>query len=234
MISAQALTSIRERIDRARERVGLEDAPPVEIVAVTKAFPREAIMEAYQAGLRSIGETRVQEARKKRNELPDLPGLTLRMIGHLQSNKARKAVDLFDTIDSVDSVKLGKRIARFATEKDRVMPILLQVNTARDPAKFGFDPDEMDALIELVHLPGIRVEGLMTIGALTTRSEQTRQTFGQLRQLKDSMNEQLAPEVRLHHLSMGMTADFEIGVEEGATMVRIGTALFGSRPGGKN
>ncbi|MFQ6615326.1 MAG: YggS family pyridoxal phosphate-dependent enzyme [Fidelibacterota bacterium] len=230
MIDPGALSSIREGIDRARKRAGLEDAPPVEIVAVTKGFPKEAIDSAYRAGLRSIGETRVQEAGEKMDRLPELPGLTLRMIGHLQSNKARKGVSLFDTIDSVDSVKLGKRISRIASQQRTVMPVLLQVNTGGDPAKFGFSLNDVGDLIELVHLPGIRVEGLMTIGALTTDTEETRRTFRRLRQLRDQLNEQLAPGVRLHHLSMGMTADFKIAVEEGATMVRIGTALFGPRP----
>ncbi|MFQ6675085.1 MAG: YggS family pyridoxal phosphate-dependent enzyme [Fidelibacterota bacterium] len=230
MTVPEALRSIRERIEGARRRAGRQNSPPVEVVAVTKAFPAQAITDAYRAGLRAVGETRVQEARRKVERLPQLPGLTVRMIGHLQSNKARKAVELFDTIDSVDSVKLGRLISRIAREQGKVMPILLQVNTAEDPAKFGFDPGQVDELMELVYLAGIRVEGLMTIGALTARPEETRETFRRLRRLRDRMNKALPPSKKLHHLSMGMTGDFEIGVEEGATMVRIGTALFGPRP----
>lgn len=231
MISPEALESIRDRIDRARVRAGRDEtSPPVEIVAVTKAFPSEAIIAAYEAGLRSIGETRVQEARDKLDRLPELPGLTLRMIGHLQSNKARKAVELFDTLDSIDSVKLGKLVSTAAGQLEKPVPVLLQVNTARDPDKFGFDPDDVESLLEMLELPGIKVEGLMTIGALTPREEETRRTFRRLYELREAMNNHLAPEVRLRELSMGMTGDFEIGVEEGATMVRIGTALFGPRP----
>lgn len=230
MIDPEALQSVRSRIDRARRRAGLQDAPPVEIVAVTKSFSVEAIRDAYEAGLRSVGETRVQEAREKMDRLPQLPGLILRMIGHLQSNKARKAVELFDTIDSVDSVKLGRLVSTIAAKQARRMSILLQVNTARDPAKFGFDPERLDDLLEMVELPGVNVEGLMTIGALTPQEEETRRTFRRLRRLMDEMNNELAPDLRLRHLSMGMTNDFEMGVEEGASMVRIGTALFGPRP----
>ncbi|MFQ6673191.1 MAG: YggS family pyridoxal phosphate-dependent enzyme [Fidelibacterota bacterium] len=230
MIKPGALKSIREKIEMARIRAGREGDPPVEIVAVTKAFPAGAIAAAYGAGLRTIGETRIQDATEKFREVGELPGLKRRLIGHLQSNKAGKAADCFDWIDSVDSVKLGRRLSSIAGTRGKAIPVLVQVNTARDPAKFGFGPEQTEELLELLDLPGLKVGGLMTIGALTEDEAKIRRTFRDLRELRDLLNEQLPAHDRLSELSMGMTGDFEIAVEEGATMVRIGTALFGPRP----
>ena len=231
MINQAALESVRERIDRARRRVGSEKDPPVEIVAVTKSFPGEHIVSAHESGLFTIGENRVQEAEKKFKELPELAGMKCRLIGHLQSNKARTAMEIFDAIDSVDSLKLAKRLSRMVIEKGESFPVLAQVNTAADPAKSGFDLNDIELLLELSDLPGLLVEGLMTIGELTRDESHIRKTFAKLRELRGDLNRQLPPDRKMKTLSMGMTSDFEVAVEEGATMIRIGRALFGERPG---
>jgi len=230
VINRTVLKSVRTRIETAQSRVGREKAPPIEIIAVTKAFPANTIEEAYHAGVRSIGENRVQEAIEKFKEIPPLPGLKRRLIGHLQTNKARKAVDLFDTIDSIDSIKLARKLSGIEQEPDKELPCLVQVNTARDPAKFGFNPSQIEEIIEIIDIKGLNVEGLMTIGALVEDETQIRLTFQKLREMKEKINVHLSQEKQLIHLSMGMSADFEIAVEEGATMLRIGTALFGPRP----
>ena len=189
------------------------------------------MLSAYEAGLRSIGENRVQEALGKYGDLEKLAGLNLRLIGHLQSNKARKAVDLFDTIDAVDSVKLARKLSNIAHEKGIEIPVLIEVNTAGDPAKFGFDTTETGEMLEITELDGVKVEGLMTIGTLTEDEGQIRAAFRDLREVRDKINHEAGTGKQLVHLSMGMSGDFEIAVEEGATMVRLGTVLFGTRPG---
>ena len=234
MISAATLKSVRDRIEKARSRTGRENEPPVEIIAVTKAFPPDTIIRAYKSGVRSIGENRVQEAMVKFKEVPDLPGLKRRLIGHLQSNKARKAVNLFDTIDSIDSVKLGRKLSSIAKETGKEIPTLIQVNTADDPAKYGFDSSQTEEILEVINLEGLRAEGLMTIGTLTQDKSITRETFKRLWNLRDELNDQLPREKQLIHLSMGMSGDYEIAVEEGATMLRLGTVLFGPRPNSPN
>ena len=157
---------------------------PVEIVAVTKSFPGEHIVSAHESGLFTIGENRVQEAEKKFKELPELAGMNCRLIGHLQSNKARTAMEIFDAIDSVDSLKLAKRLSRIVIEKGESFPVLAQVNTAADPAKSGFDLNDIELLLELADLPGLLVEGLMTIGELTRDESHIRKTFAKLRELR--------------------------------------------------
>lgn len=230
MITAASLKSVQDRIDGARSRSGRHDDPPIEIIAVTKAFAFEAILGAYQTGLRSIGEVRVQEASAKFRRIPELPGLKRRLIGHLQSNKARNAVDIFDTIDTIDSVKVANKVASIAREQGDVIPVLVQVNTAEDPAKFGFKSQETEEILEIMSMEGLKVEGLMTIGELTKDEPKIRGVFRRLRILRDELNAQVSQEKRMVHLSMGMSADFEIAVEEGATILRLGTILFGPRP----
>lgn len=231
MIDPATLKSVRDRIDKARLRAGRQQEPPVEIVAITKAFPASTIIKAYDASVRAIGENRVQEAARKFQELPPLAGLEKRLVGHLQSNKARKAVDLFDTIDSIDSLKMARRLGTIAAEQNRQLFVLIQVNSADDPGKFGFDVSQKDQMLEVINMDRLTVEGLMTIGELTEDESRVREAFRRLRNLRDELNTFLPPEKQLNHLSMGMSGDFEIAVEEGATMVRLGTALFGPRPG---
>jgi pyridoxal phosphate enzyme (YggS family) len=187
----------------------------------------EEIEGALRAGVTDIGENRVQEADNKFNQAKEvLPKLTKRLVGHLQSNKTKKALQLFDTIDSVDSIKLANKIGKCPDVK--VIPVLLEVNTSGESAKFGFDPLNIDDMLQCLEVDGIDVQGLMTIGPLTKDKQAIRGAFIKLRDLLDQINSQRQNK-KLSELSMGMSGDFEIAVEEGATMVRLGTALFGAR-----
>lgn len=229
MIDLGVLDQVRENIENARVRAGFDSKSLVEIIAVTKTFPANAIISAYNAGIFSIGENKVQEAVEKFPHLPILPKLTRRFIGHLQSNKVRTAINVFDAIDAIDTLKLGRKVSRFGVDRGKPIPVLLQVNTSGDPKKYGFDPIEIDEMLALVEEPGLRIEGLFTLGRFTEDKVVIRKTFRDLRKLKESLNEQISPDRQLFHLSMGMTSDYEIAVEEGATMVRLGTVLFGKR-----
>jgi len=153
-----------------------------------------------------------------------MPHLSKRFIGHLQSNKVNKCLELFDTIDSVDSVKLLKRISNTASHQERTIHVLLEINTSGETQKHGFLPDQLNEIRECFNIPNINIDGFMTVGPLTIDKEKIRNSFIQLRELKDTMNQP-----GLNELSMGMSGDYEIAVEEGSTMVRLGTALFGVR-----
>jgi pyridoxal phosphate enzyme (YggS family) len=217
---------VLERIARAAERAA-RSANDVQLVAVTKTVSAERLTAAVAAGITVLGENRVQEAESK---APSVTGVTWHLVGPLQGNKARRAVNLFDVIETVDSVGLARRLAGIVTRDGRVpYPVLLQVNVDRDPAKAGFDPDTLAAAIEdLRAVAGLDYRGLMTVGRLVDEPEAARPTFVALRELSKRLRAPwpaLGPE-----LSMGMTDDFEVAVEEGATIVRIGRALFGERP----
>ena len=229
MIDLDALKSVQERIEAAKARSNREQDPPVQIVAITKTFPTSAIESAYKAGIKNIGENRIQEAAQKFPHLAELPRLTKRLVGHLQSNKVGKAVDLFDAIDSIDSLKLARRLNRLMMEPHSKYESLLQVNTGQDSAKHGFHPEKIETLLEALELKNLGVKGLMTIGTLTNDETTVRKTFQKLKQLKERLNKHLSKESQLTELSMGMSSNYEMAVEEGATMVRIGTALFGER-----
>jgi len=228
-VISDRVASIRERIASAAERAGR--APEaVNLVAVSKTFPQEAVRAAFEAGVREFGENRVQEAESKIGALPDLRerGLRWHLIGHLQSNKARRAVELFDVIQSLDSVDLAKRVARLAGEAGREAKTLLQVDLAGETTKFGLpEKDARPALEELRGMDDIRVEGLMVLPPWCDDPEEARPYFRRLRALRD----QAAADGLLdgEELSMGMSHDFEVAVEEGATIVRVGTAIFGER-----
>lgn len=221
--------SVKERIVTAQLRS--DNKAPITIVAVTKTHPASIILEARQAGLDTIGENRVQEAEDKFSKIAEiLPNITKRLVGHLQSNKINKALNLFDTIDSVDSLKLASKIGKKAVSLNRTIPILLEVNTSGESAKFGFIPDNIDEMLACFEIPGIEIQGLMTIGPLTSDIKRIRRAFIILRELRNSIKNQLKKNVdKFTELSMGMSGDFEIAVEEGATMVRLGTILFGQR-----
>jgi pyridoxal phosphate enzyme (YggS family) len=195
-------------------------------VAVSKTVPAVRLSAAVAAGLTTLGENRVQEAEAK---VAALPGVTWHLVGHLQSNKARRAVELFDTIESVDSVELAVRLDRLAAELGRApLPVYLQVNVDRDEAKAGFTPDGLErALPALAGLRSLRLGGLMTVGLLVGTAEEARPTFVRLRELSARLRSQAGSLGA--GLSMGMTDDFEVAVEEGATIVRVGRALFGER-----
>jgi hypothetical protein len=223
---ARAREAVVARIAEAARRVG-RDPGDVQLVAVSKTVSADRVRVAIEAGLTVLGENRVQEAEAKKAVVP---GAIWHLVGPLQSNKARKAIETFDVIESVDSVDLAGRLSRIAVELARApMPVLLQANVDDDPQKAGFDPARLEAgLPEILDLPGIRVDGLMTVGRIAASAEAARPTFVALRRLSEQLR---AREPRPGPaLSMGMTGDFEVAVEEGATLVRVGRALFGERP----
>ena len=197
------------------------------LVAVSKTVAAERVRAAVEAGMTLFGENRVQEALAK---VPEVPGARWHLVGPLQSNKARRAVEAFDMIETVDSVGLAQRLDRIAGELGRAsVPILLQVNVDRDLPKSGFAPDDLArAIDELLDLARLDVRGLMTIGREVPRPDDARGTFAGLRELSDRLREMWPGLGR--ELSMGMTDDYPIAVEEGATIVRVGRALFGERP----
>jgi len=218
-------SKIEQRISAACERAG-RDRNSVSLVAVTKGHSPEMIRSAADSGQTLFGENKVQEAKAK---IPLCPGkLHWHMIGHLQSNKCRDAVYFFEMIESVDSLELAQELDKAAAKWGKTMPILLEVNIAGESSKFGFRPDQLlDQFLQINDLPKIEIHGLMTIAPWTPEPEKVRPIFEQLRELKEQCEQKLgAP---LPHLSMGMSGDFETAIEEGATIVRIGTALFGPR-----
>jgi pyridoxal phosphate enzyme (YggS family) len=220
------LDSINGRIRAACVRAGREPAS-VLLLPVSKAQPPDLINEAAKLGLTIFGENKVQEAKAKR---PLCSGrLRWHMIGHLQSNKARDAVELFEMIQSVDSLPLAREISKRADQAAKTMPILLEVNIVGEASKFGYQPDQLLVdFLEINALPRLEIHGLMTVPPYSPVPEKVRPVFRGLRDLKAQCEQLLgAP---LPHLSMGMSGDFEVAIEEGATIVRIGTALFGERP----
>ena len=214
---AERVAHVRQRVERAAERAGRSPAD-VAIVAVSKSFPRQAIEEAVAAGIAHLGESRVQEAAAKIPGLRRLP-VTWHLVGHLQANKAKTAVELFDIIHSVDSLHLAEVLSHRA---QRPLPVLLEVNAAGETSKFGFPPSEVAAAAQAVaRLPHLDLRGLMTVAPWASDPEAVRPIFRHLRRLRDALG--------LPELSMGMTDDFEVAIEEGATLVRIGRAIFGER-----
>jgi PLP dependent protein len=219
------LNSIQQRIHAACDRAG-RDPATVTLMAVTKGQPPEAINEAAQLGVTLFGESKVQEARAK---IPLCSGrATWHMIGHLQTNKARDAVGMFAMIQSVDSYHLAEEINKRAEQMAKTMPVLLEVNAVGESSKFGYRPERLlEEVLRINALPRLEIHGLMTVPPYTTDAERLRSLFRQMRELKQHCDDLLgAP---LPHLSMGMSGDFEWAIEEGATLVRIGTALFGPR-----
>ena len=225
MSLAENLEKIQLRMRAACERAG-RDRDSVTLLAVSKTHPPETIRAAADAGQILFGENKVQEAKAK---IPLCPGqLRWHFIGHLQSNKCRDAVDLFEMIQSVDSLALAQEINKRAEAAARTMPVLLEANVAGEASKFGFAPDKLLAELGVLNaLPRLEIRGLMAVPPWTADPEKARPHFRRLRELKQQAEAVLgAP---LAHLSMGMSDDFEIAIEEGATIVRIGTALFGPR-----
>ena len=218
---AANIRSIRDRIAAAAASAG-RDPAEITLVAICKTFPPGLVAEAHRAGLRHFGENRVQEAAEKIPGLRYLePRPTWHMVGHLQTNKVKAALELFDIVESVDSVHLGQAIARHAGGKR--VPLLLEVNVSGEASKYGFTLSELpEALRSLQALPELDVRGLMTVAPIAEDPETVRVVFQQLRGLRDRLY--------LKDLSMGMTDDFEVAIQEGATIVRIGRAIFGARP----
>lgn len=219
------LVQVRARIARACARAG-RDPRSVRVVAVTKGFPVAVARAAFEAGLEDLGENYVQEAREKVGAVPEA---TWHFVGHLQRNKAREAVRLFRWIHSLDSLELAAELSRRAVQHGRTVDVLVQVNVAAEPQKHGATPEDAFRIAEAaVRLPGLRLRGLMTIAPQSPDPEAVRWVFRELWALRDRI--QLRLGTPLPELSMGMTDDFEVAVEEGATVVRIGRALFGERP----
>jgi len=219
------IENVRARIDAACARCGRSTAE-ITLVAVTKTVPAGIIRQAYDLGLSVIGENRVQDGWDKFAQLGDLP-LEWHLIGHLQTNKVRRALQFVRMIESVDSLHLAAEINRVATESGSRIKILLEVNTSGEPSKFGVKPEQSAELAQQVAaLPNLELAGLMTVGIWSDDQTRIRAGFASLRQIRDRLQ---LPGLGLPHLSMGMSDDFEIAIEEGATFLRIGRALFGER-----
>lgn len=230
--------AIRERLRRVQDRIRAacaragRDPRAVRVVGVTKGFDAELAAAAARAGVVDLGENRVQEAREKIPSVRQLVGedaVTWHLVGHLQRNKARWAVQLFTWVHSVDSPELAHELSRRAAAAGRVLHVLVEVNVAGEATKYGTTPEQAPALVELLsRLPGLRVVGLMTVAPQSPDPEGVRWVFRALRELRDRIR--VGCGLELPELSMGMTDDFEVAVEEGATLVRLGRALFGERP----
>lgn len=246
MVDIEAnLRDVQRRIAEAAGRAG-RDPAEITLVAVTKMFTVAHIQAAYELGVRHFGENRVREAEEKIpivnqwvEEKHTLSPLTWHMVGHLQSRKAKDAIQLFDIIHSVDTLKLAKRLDRLCRREDRIMPILLEANVSGEESKYGFAlerwaEDEKQrgrffAIVEeILALPQVEVQGLMTMAPIVADPEEARPYFRRLRRLRDALAERFPGEY-WRHVSMGMTDDFEVAIEEGATIVRIGRAIFGER-----
>lgn len=231
MITAEQLADnleyVRGAIAQAAERAS-RDARDVTLIAVSKTVSLDLVRIAYNLGVTDFGENRVQDALPKIAELHP-PGLRWHMIGHLQSNKASKVVGAFASVQSVDNLRLAQALERHAGKQDMVLPVLLQVNVSGEASKEGMSAAEAPELArQIVALPHLRVEGLMTIAPLAQNPEETRPVFRQLRLLRDYLRNEI-PQCEWQRLSMGMTDDYRVAIEEGATIVRIGRAIFGER-----
>jgi pyridoxal phosphate enzyme (YggS family) len=230
------LQRVRARIAAAAARAG-RDPESVILIAVSKTQPVEVLRAAHALGLRHLGENRVGEAQAKIGHLP--ADIEWHMVGHVQSRKAKLVVPLFHMVHSLDSEKLASRFERLCASQDRILPVLLELNVSGEASKYGLPADrwqdaaaQWDSIVHLIRsvleLPHLRLEGLMTIAPIVAQPEHARPTFRRLRQIRDALRTEF-PDLAIPHLSMGMTDDFEVAVEEGATLVRIGRAIFGPR-----
>ena len=224
---AENISFVRERIAKAAEKVG-RDPSEITIAAVAKGVGVERIKEALDGGVSIIGENKVQEALQKVKAMDG--SVAWHMVGHLQRNKVKEAVRIFDLIQSLDSLRLAEEINSRALTAGMIMDVLVQVNTSKEESKFGLEPEQTSNFLkEVSSFKGLSVRGLMTIGAFLPDPEEVRPCFRMLRELRDRIVEAEMPNIVMEYLSMGMTSDFEVAIEEGANMVRIGTAIFGPR-----
>jgi len=224
---AANIASVRATIAEAARRVGRQPEK-ITLVAVSKTMPLALVQIAYTEGVTDFGENRVQDALPKIAALHP-PGLRWHMIGHVQTNKGQRVAEAFDTVQSVDRLHLAEILNRYAGARGKPLPILLQVNVSGEASKEGMAPEETPALArQIATLPGLMVQGLMTIAPLAHSPEEARPTFRGLRLLSEQLR-QAVPEIAWQHLSMGMTDDYVIAIEEGATIVRVGRAIFGER-----
>jgi len=225
------LSEVRARIDAAARGAG-RDPSSVRLVAVSKTFPPDAVREAYAAGHRDFGENRVQEALEKISASPELSDARWHLLGHLQSNKARKAAPAFAMIQSVDSIDLLQKLDAAAAESGHAPELLVQVDLAGEDTKYGTPPTEVPRILDAAaRCRATRVVGLMILPPIPETPEDARPWFRQLRELRDGGLAAGVPAGMLREMSMGMSGDFEVAVQEGATIVRVGTAIFGSRQG---
>jgi PLP dependent protein len=225
----QNIQSIREKIVQSAVSCN-RSSESVELLAISKTFPSERITMAMAAGLHKFGENRVQEAEGKIPYFNGTPKPEWHLVGHLQSNKAHRAAELFDVIHSLDSIKLAARLDQACLELGKTMSVLLQVDLGGEETKFGVTPDEARAIRDAIQdFRGIRLDGLMTIPPYLEDPEDVRPYFRKLRELKEVLESERPGCLGKQHLSMGMSHDFEVAIQEGATIVRIGTAIFGTR-----
>ena len=221
------IENVRHRIRLACEKSGRRESE-VQIIAVTKTVDASRVVDVVKAGIPIVGENRVQEAAEKFEHVKET--CSWHLIGHLQTNKVRKALSFADVIQSVDSVKLAQKIQSECEKLERSVDVLIQVNTSRESSKSGVAPEDALAFAHaLVEFPALHVKGLMTIGAFTEDETEIRRCFRELRRLRDEIQAANVKNIEMQHLSMGMTNDFEIAIEEGATMIRLGRVLFGER-----
>ncbi len=221
------LMNVEERIKAACARAN-RDRSGVKLVAVSKTKPAEMIEEIYAEGIRDFGENRPQELRDKYDKLPD--DIRWHMIGHLQTNKVKYVINRACMVHSIDTLHLAEAVSEAAQKASLVMPVLIEVNMAKEVSKFGLAPEETEDFVRQVSkLPGIHVEGLMTIAPNTDNPESNRRYFRELKKLSVDIAAKNIDNINMCNLSMGMTNDYEIAIEEGATMVRVGTGIFGER-----
>lgn len=230
---ARSVARIQRAIAAACTRSG-RSVDDVVLVGASKRQPLERLQAAFEAGVRVLGENRVQEAEEKIPRLPD--AIDWHLIGPLQSNKARRAAEIFSTVHSIDRLKIARALARHATDLGKTLDAFVQFNLGGESTKSGFAPEQVAETLEIFELPGLRVRGLMAIPPPAETADEARVWFRQLRDLRAEVMERMADqEVGPHRvtldLSMGMSSDFEVAIEEGATHVRVGSALFGERPG---
>ncbi len=231
MSIAENIAQVRERI-AAAARLAARASDEITLMGVSKTFSAERIREAYAAGLRVFGENRVQEFAGKADALRDLRDIEWHLIGHLQTNKAAKATELFDAVDSVDSVRTAEKLNACAESAGKTLSVLIEVNVGGEKEKSGIAPgsDELEQILQAAPQWGnLKIQGLMTVPPYTEDPEGSRSYFRQLRQIRDSIAARNLPQIGTRIISMGMSHDFEVAIEEGATCVRIGTAIFGER-----
>ena len=221
---AQNLKKVSNQINKKKE-----PGQEVRLVAVTKTRPPEQISAAIEAGVFSIGENRVQEAELKFPEITQINRVEKRLIGQLQSNKIKKAIRLFDTIDSVDSIRLAEKISKAAATIKKTQRVLIQVNTSEEKTKGGFKSRDIEEMLLCFNHNNIKIDGLMTIGPTKPDYNKRKRAFQSLKGLFTKINRRLPQDKKMTEISMGMSGDFELGVESGSTMVRVGTAIFGKR-----
>ena len=226
------IADVQQRIATATRRAGRQ-AHNVVLMAVSKTHPTERIREAYAGGIRVFGENRVQEFAGKAGSLLDLSDAEWHMIGHLQSNKTAKAAELFGAVDSLDSVKLADRLNAAAEKEKKKIPVLIEMNLGDEESKSGITPESRyleDLLLAAPRFEALEFHGLMTVPPFSDDAENARPYFRRLREIRDTISIRKLPAISMEVLSMGMSHDFEVAIEEGSTCVRVGTAIFGERP----